>query len=1396
MPGSPPDIPKRPVRTYGRPKPATEVSTSKPSTNVYNSIANDDSLLNMGSDTPGEAPPTSEPSNSPLVEAENDGRNRVDGGNKDASSGHPWKWKVDMKHMDESEDEDGGSLQKTESSGDKWSKPTDPEPLFSGQRDGHILHTLASPSHETELSLSQDVFSDSPSKLAPSSFGHSHRTSASPTPSPTFLRQRVSKHIKCVESDGEVERETDRSSYSSSPVKHPINTPQTRSSTTPPTSDAEDEMPSRKAKRHSKGKSVAIMNPLVLQPAVDVDVRKAKGKRSQSNKVKAPTKKERRDTVIERQRMNAEKPVSIPRVQRSSKLTFNNLLSKIAGNTPAPLKGEDSMDPISEFSEYSSPTRNRSAVVPADTKLTEAETPRASMPELPSGADSDEEQLPDIDQLLKSLQEKKLLALQQQGQLRSGALASDDDDDLEIVNVPSTSMQVAMQKEADARKSGRPGITASTRILQKHAGISSSRRTGEVASASQARNSRELNEVLLKRVNAENTRRTQQKTEEWISRGGKPLGPEIQASERHGLDWYAQKALEDLKKTNAENGNRHQGGTDDQEDEEWTSLRGSASPALVEQDSNNGYEENEGDDEEGFEDDQDITMVNEDTQDEDIPTQVDLPHRRAVRPIVDSDTEDEDNNENLHAQRRSLGKVLVQDSMILDQDSDKVSPLPQFAHRQSDSSYDGGATEDECDKENNDRLMYDRSEDKENTSVVQHELLNHGPSPGRRSSVHNLEEGLSSRLSVSLDGYATDEDKENPRSPLKTLSVSEIEPFTPAAVSFAIRLERATSTASIADKAPDPLLSPRVSRESQMSGFSQFSDDGEGFRPKKLEAGFSGFFDSQIPSSSSSPLLGSLTEPGQSNNFFDKLRRNNPLALTQEVGLQPALEVDESLKRQADEVFEREQELIIETVNASTSKKPELYINDQGFLTQTRPDGNVEVYRPPPTPSQFFSQNGQFATQAISSQGLTRRPFRELSMSEAESTEDTPVRRNRLHRLKKRDESGSSSSAQLSNIFGERSISPPLPSPRPRRHRPVESQIRKIGQRLEKSEFIEGEAQESDEDEMFGFRKVEEDEEDGEHLDRNLETLVDDKELDQTQIAKDKVMEKFQEQRQADDAHVEDVAHKLAQGHFRNGKRSRGQASIDNSDDDDEEDETGRRVRWKMKKEPELRGDIKSLAGQDATRAFAEQYQAAINSDGDPELAFLQGDDAKDIIMTGPNYGQDDDDDANEDDEDDENTVNTSDIMRQLREAAKRGKDDCPAIDPNDLSFVDVDNDDEDEDLPRVRHVTNANIHTRGTRKGAVGTLVFDPTENHRSELMVDEQGRQRAQEYVKNENRLRRMGTGRSVVGGISVVGNRHPNSRVGSHARNNPTTSKKPPPIKAAPSILKGLTRKEHFQ
>lgn len=67
--------------------------------------------------------------------------------------------------------------------------------------------------------------------------------------------------------------------------------------------------------------------------------------------------------------------------------------------------------------------------------------------------------------------------------------------------------------------------------------------------------------------------------------------------------------------------------------------------------------------------------------------------------------------------------------------------------------------------------------------------------------------------------------------------------------------------------------------------------------------------------------------------------------------------------------------------------------------------------------------------------------------------------------------------------------------------------------KLDKSEFIENEAQESDDDEMLGFgpkRKDDEDEEDGEDLDKTLEALVDDQVMDEETIASERVREKFQ----------------------------------------------------------------------------------------------------------------------------------------------------------------------------------------------------------------------------------------------------------------------------------------------
>ena len=67
--------------------------------------------------------------------------------------------------------------------------------------------------------------------------------------------------------------------------------------------------------------------------------------------------------------------------------------------------------------------------------------------------------------------------------------------------------------------------------------------------------------------------------------------------------------------------------------------------------------------------------------------------------------------------------------------------------------------------------------------------------------------------------------------------------------------------------------------------------------------------------------------------------------------------------------------------------------------------------------------------------------------------------------------------------------------------------------RLEKSEFVEGEAEESDEERKFGFgfggpSKGDEDESDGEDQDQTLAELVDDQQMDQATLNEAKVIEK------------------------------------------------------------------------------------------------------------------------------------------------------------------------------------------------------------------------------------------------------------------------------------------------
>jgi mediator of replication checkpoint protein 1 len=80
------------------------------------------------------------------------------------------------------------------------------------------------------------------------------------------------------------------------------------------------------------------------------------------------------------------------------------------------------------------------------------------------------------------------------------------------------------------------------------------------------------------------------------------------------------------------------------------------------------------------------------------------------------------------------------------------------------------------------------------------------------------------------------------------------------------------------------------------------------------------------------------------------------------------------------------------------------------------------------------------------------------------------------------------------------------------RHARAHDKAEQRKKQLEKSEFVETEAQEEDEDEKFGFGILKkmggDEEEDGEHLDKSLEELVDDRQMDAETQAAELVLEK------------------------------------------------------------------------------------------------------------------------------------------------------------------------------------------------------------------------------------------------------------------------------------------------
>ena len=135
--------------------------------------------------------------------------------------------------------------------------------------------------------------------------------------------------------------------------------------------------------------------------------------------------------------------------------------------------------------------------------------------------------------------------------------------------------------------------------------------------------------------------------------------------------------------------------------------------------------------------------------------------------------------------------------------------------------------------------------------------------------------------------------------------------------------------------------------------------------------------------------------------------------------------------------------------------------------------------------------------------------------------------------------------------------------------------------KTKRSEFIEGEAEESDEDAAFGFglpkRKDDEEELDGDDQDQILEELVDDAHMDVETLNEERVLEKVQEHRELDDAADEKIARDAAEGKMRIKRRNN---LLDFDDDEsDEESWEAKRARERMAKKRRIEGDTLEQIG-------------------------------------------------------------------------------------------------------------------------------------------------------------------------------------------------------------------------
>ncbi|KDQ29024.1 hypothetical protein PLEOSDRAFT_1082910 [Pleurotus ostreatus PC15] len=1313
----PSPVVKRAAKTYGRRR-EPETLPASSSYSDATSVGSPCSIYQTGpAGLDEEIPPTSDaPYTHSEPEEVEDEANDSDADDTGNSAGFEFAWRKQLRDIDEADDDDPLVVHNVAGP----QAALDASDSLSPTRAKDAAAPLESKSANNNLAppLSVDnKHSPRASSLQPSS--NNLTTTRTSTASP---RRRPA----IPNSDSATSPFTKSSPHlaTSPPAPHPINTPGSGPSSTPPTSD--DEMPTDpfakgKLRKRSTTRRRLSFAPQPLGDDVPPSPTRASGQEKQTDsparkrptkkgKSRAPTKKELEETTRARARLAVDQHVSLPRTEVPQKYSITQFFGMLNRPSEALVAPNQLSDPIGQFSSPPKmPTVGRPTSPPPDL---------AEIPLPPNGDDADEELPAEVlyarqrqAQRNVDLREVKRKALAAQ-QLRP---QEDSDDDLLVVDnaTAARDMHMVAQEAAKERRS----------LKKRHMGPSQGKRIIERFGYAPSRKGEKLqtqvNAKLFESVEAQRRAEVERKQAEWKKRGG------TLKSETDPI--VAVKGGEDVLKVYAEKVlNAAQEEADDEDvadgsDQEWVpdeaQLRGSASPEPAE------VEDVLPNDGSGSGEDEDTTMVDPENElppassqeaAEDASAGPSFRRSRAVK-VIDSD--DEDENVSPHSQFRRVQGSAAPDSPCSVASS---AGSPQvIVHRASLSSFDG----DENDKENNTRLMFDRSDDKENHAVVRHGLDARPALGSRQSSLRNVGDEVVRGVSLSPGQRSDRQDDERDeggsktRKPLKEIDADPfMSPSTSTSTSFTARLLNASPRETTQRQ---PSLSPFLAKRFSPLNFdpSQAPDENEamdmdGFKVPALQTSFSQLYASQTQA------RGPLARSGG----LDKLRKPealDELPLTLDVTLQPALDVSEHVRKRADAVFEKEQEYLIDALQPKQSTQPQLFINDHGFLTQTRPDvESPEVYRTF-SPSQRtpllrnrtqpnFSQDSSLTQATLTSQ--SRHPLRTLSMMgdpDPDTPDISPLRRLRHHR--------SSSPTPLKDTgYDSSPAQSPVKKAQLRNAFDVlkRNAARRGGARAERDadvgrEFVEAEAEESDDDMgHWGPRKRDDEAEEAEGLeaDTTLVEMMDDKDMDAEVVAADRVLEKFQEHVLEDDEKLQKLHQDAVDGKLRNKRRNR----IDLDGSDDESDEDADAIRRRLHKRPKTeRNDIQALGRSEETKAFFDTYQDDLVDD---DQALWVGVSQEDPPRSGgapeeSDRSEDEDDGGREDGGREERSrqgVSVHEIRRQVLERLDGGE--IETINVNDVSWIDGRDEDEegeeDEMSSRVR-VKDVNVNGRAKSAAA-----------------------------------------------------------------------------------------------